>query len=95
MKQQQENEDFHRAKVEEHRKIIFNREMDFLNKKHDLIKGKMIIFGLEFLSFSLRKLKSVDQWFSTWTSMLSIERFCFRSPRETFGCQSCESLLTP
>ena len=48
VKQQQENEDFHHTKVEEHRKIIFNREMDFLNKKHDLIKGKMIIFELVF-----------------------------------------------
>ena len=44
VKQQQENEDFHRTKVEEHRKIIFNREMDFLNKKHDLIKGTILSY---------------------------------------------------
>lgn len=38
-KQQQESEDFHKRKVEEHRKIIFDREMDFLNKKHNLIRA--------------------------------------------------------
>merc|ERR1719466_184606 len=38
-KQQCECEMFHKGKVDEHRNIIFEREMEYLNKKHDLMRG--------------------------------------------------------
>jgi len=38
-KQKCECEEHHYKKVGEHRRIIFDREMDFLNKKHDLIRA--------------------------------------------------------
>ena len=38
-KQASECEEYHKRHIEEQRKCIFEREMAFLNKKHDLIRG--------------------------------------------------------